>query len=636
MDTANQEYNEPAGVEPRLPPELECTIFEIAALTSPRSIPELMRVAQRVKACKQLTPRQVEGFPLIPRDLLLQAIREKPPSSGFFSSVVKHIYLDDPPGAAPLQLSDVETILAACCRCSDLFVAWSQASLRFVPVLNRLECLRRLTVDLRSLFEFTPIDSAQPFLRNLTHLELLDSYELSGHTAGLALLPHLTHVAFNDAIPSAAALHAGLQTNMRLQCIIFFSEEPVEPEAEDDRFVAIEQTDFQLDWIRGATGGRDHWALADSFIAAKRAGRLDRSFYWISDEDNSDWTTSCTPLFSPFSIQQHLFGGELKILPQFYCIGTWRCSSASRVQFRPQGHLSYQRVFAISNRFTINVESLWAKDASVKEKITEHYDELGNIKYVKESGVPPDPEAPGACLAPLLERADGWRQNALQHSMELHPCVRRHAIYILAIVLLPLAPAALEPHLGHNALRAISWACTKVTQGLASGAFALTMWMVCWLARDAFVWLICARGVAGKTIVELRTPAELEDGGMRDLALLKIDSTVPTPTRKPKPLTTLDKLITILVTTTFFFYAFLTAEETLATTLAYILGGWVVLAIGFVLLVLRKLPEAMRQQRCLDEQLCTTETLADAPPPENADGEVEEKTTEKVQACATH
>ncbi|KAJ7615195.1 hypothetical protein DFH06DRAFT_1367255 [Mycena polygramma] len=310
MDTA---YNEPAGVEPRLPPELECTIFEIAALSSPRSIPELMRMAQRVKAwvepilyhvvflcapaslSKQLIPRQVEGFPLIPRDLLLQAIREKPPSSSFFSSVVKHIYLDDPPGAAPLQLSDVETILAACCRCSDLFVAWSQASLRFVPVLNRLECLRRLTVDLRSLFEFTPIDSAQPFLRNLTHLELLDSYELSGHPAGLVLLPHLTHVAFNDAIPSAAALHAGLQTNTRLQCIIFFSEEPVEPEAEDDRFVAIEQTDFQLDWIRGATGGRDHWALADNFIATKRAGRLDKSLYWISDEDNSDWTTSCTP-----------------------------------------------------------------------------------------------------------------------------------------------------------------------------------------------------------------------------------------------------------------------------------------------------------------------------------------------------
>ncbi|KAJ7615210.1 hypothetical protein DFH06DRAFT_1239839 [Mycena polygramma] len=238
--------------------------------------------------------------------------------------------------------------------------------------------------------------------------------------------------------------------------------------------------------------------------------------------------------------------------------------------------------------------------------------------------------------------------------MELHPCVRRHAIYILAIVLLPLAPAALEPHLGHNTLRAISWACTKVTQGLASGAFALTMWMVCWLARDAFVWLICARGVAAKTIVELRTPAELEDGGVRDLALLKIDSTVPTPTRKPKPLTTLDKLITILVTTTFFFYAFLTrvpspapthendrstsAEEILSTALKYILSGWVVLAVGFVLLVLWKLPEEMRRQRCLDQQgIPTAEAKSDAMSlREGAGGEVKEATMEKVPGCATH
>ncbi|KAJ7601955.1 hypothetical protein DFH06DRAFT_1259976 [Mycena polygramma] len=235
--------------------------------------------------------------------------------------------------------------------------------------------------------------------------------------------------------------------------------------------------------------------------------------------------------------------------------------------------------------------------------------------------------------------------------MEVHPCVRRHAIYILAILLLSLAPAALESY-PQTPLRATSWACAKVTQGLASGAFILTTWMVYWLARDAFVWLIRALGVPGQTIVELRTPAELEDGGVRDLAVLKIDSsattdcTAPTPARKPKTLTTLDKLITILVTTTFFFYAFLTrvpsprspshqnnhsgsAEETLATALAYILGGWVVLTVGFVLLVLWKLPEEMRRrQRCLDEQSCTTEVPADVLSPKDAVGDKGESTFE--------
>ncbi|KAJ7652668.1 hypothetical protein DFH06DRAFT_922916, partial [Mycena polygramma] len=196
---------------PRLPPELECTIFEIAALSYPNGIPQLMLIAQRVRHWQvdpllyrmvflspgslttQLPPRQIEGFPLIPRDHLLQSIVEKQPS--FFSAAVKHIYLDDPAVTLPLEF------LAACSRLPNLFVSWREASLQFVPILNRLECLRRLTIDLESLFEFSPIDFAQPFLRNVTHLELLDSYELSGHPTGLALLPHLTHIAFNDMMP---------------------------------------------------------------------------------------------------------------------------------------------------------------------------------------------------------------------------------------------------------------------------------------------------------------------------------------------------------------------------------------------------------------------------------------------------
>ncbi|KAJ6505834.1 hypothetical protein C8R47DRAFT_136562 [Mycena vitilis] len=243
--------------------------------------------------------------------------------------------------------------------------------------------------------------------------------------------------------------------------------------------------------------------------------------------------------------------------------------------------------------------------------------------------------------------------------MELHPCVRRHAVYILTIILLPIASAALESY-PQTPLRAISWACAKVTQGLASGAFALTMWMVCWLARNAFVWLIRALGVSGQTTVG-PTPAEVEDGGVRDLAVHKTDSTAttgctaPTPAGKPKTLTTLDKLIAVLVNTTFFFYAFLTrvpsprspsrdnghsysAEEILSTALKYILSGWVVLAIGFVLLVLRKMPEEMRRQRCLDQQgIPTAEAKLDNMSlPEGAGGEVEEATTEKVQGCATH
>ncbi|KAJ7652664.1 hypothetical protein DFH06DRAFT_1048238, partial [Mycena polygramma] len=217
MNTAIRNRSEPSVVEPRLPLELECTIFEMAALSCPSTIPALMRVAQRVRhwvepilyrvvfmsspssSTKQLLPRHIEGFPLIPRDLLLQAIRDKPPS--FFPSAVKHIFLDDWPVTLPLQLSEVETILGACSRLSSLFGSCPRTlnSLQFIPALDRLECLHHLFINLESLFEFTPIDFAQPFLRNVTHLELADiHYDFSNHPTGLgeglALLPHLTHL----------------------------------------------------------------------------------------------------------------------------------------------------------------------------------------------------------------------------------------------------------------------------------------------------------------------------------------------------------------------------------------------------------------------------------------------------------
>ncbi|KAJ7615762.1 hypothetical protein DFH06DRAFT_1108000 [Mycena polygramma] len=178
MNTVIANPSQPWDVEPRLPPELECSIFEMAALSCPSSIPALVRVAQRVKywvepilyrvvflrspgsPTKKLIPHHIERLPLIPRDLLLQAIRHKPPS--FFASAVKHVFLDDSPATLRLQLSEVGTILGACSCLSSLFVSCSRVldSLQFIPVLDRLECLRHLSINLESLFGFTPINFA--------------------------------------------------------------------------------------------------------------------------------------------------------------------------------------------------------------------------------------------------------------------------------------------------------------------------------------------------------------------------------------------------------------------------------------------------------------------------------------------
>lgn len=229
--------------------------------------------------------------------------------------------------------------------------------------------------------------------------------------------------------------------------------------------------------------------------------------------------------------------------------------------------------------------------------------------------------------------------------MELPPCVRRHAFYIVAILLLPLAPNALKSY-PQTPLRAVSWACAKVTQGLASGAFILTVWMICWLARDAFeISLIHARGMPAKTTTTPPTPAELEDGSTRDNDLTAAPRCTPSTALERKPITTLSKLTTILITTGFFVYALLMrapasrsqphepqsgeshSDGTLRTVLTYILNGWVVLAVGFVLLVLWKLPEAVRQQR---SQSCGVEVLPEMPVPEDAGAEVEKMALDKA------
>ncbi|KAJ6534252.1 hypothetical protein B0H19DRAFT_1185616 [Mycena capillaripes] len=74
--------------DPRLPPELECRIFEAVALAHPTKIPQLMLVAWRVKEwvepllyhvifltdVSRVTYWQSQGFPIVPPDILLAAI----------------------------------------------------------------------------------------------------------------------------------------------------------------------------------------------------------------------------------------------------------------------------------------------------------------------------------------------------------------------------------------------------------------------------------------------------------------------------------------------------------------------------------------------------------------------------------
>ncbi|KAF7369649.1 hypothetical protein MVEN_00295900 [Mycena venus] len=261
--------------EPRLPPELERSIFEIAALWRPTDMPALLRIAWRVKLW--YFPDRTSS--VSPLDTLLNKISTE--SGSLVLSSVRHIFLEL---EQDQKISVVDAILTACPHVTNIFV-FDNPTPEYLPILSRLPRLLRLATDLPPLFSPGVIDFGAPLFRNLTHLELIDgSRDLP---ADLTVMPNLTHIAFN-VDSGIAALHAQIQANTQLRCIAFlrrsgFAE--ISPIPEDARFLCIQQTNFRADWLRGATIGVDYWELADAFIAAKQAGKIDRSQYCISDTD---------------------------------------------------------------------------------------------------------------------------------------------------------------------------------------------------------------------------------------------------------------------------------------------------------------------------------------------------------------
>ncbi|KAJ7906692.1 hypothetical protein B0H13DRAFT_2662708 [Mycena leptocephala] len=108
----------PRTFDPRLPPELERNVFEIAALSRPTSIPHLMLIAWRVKDWVEpllyrvilldsgAVSKDMQGFPTLTPEILRRVIASRPPE--FVQSVVKHLFLWAP------HRNNVDTILAAC------------------------------------------------------------------------------------------------------------------------------------------------------------------------------------------------------------------------------------------------------------------------------------------------------------------------------------------------------------------------------------------------------------------------------------------------------------------------------------------------------------------------------------------
>ncbi|KAF7368114.1 hypothetical protein MSAN_00877600 [Mycena sanguinolenta] len=276
--------------DPRLPPELEHKIFEIAAFSHPKWIPNLKLVARRVKFWID---------PLLYRVIFLKnsaAMRELP-HLGVHTSTrealqqisheslrhVRHLFFDgDAVGEAALK-----TWVAACTGITRLY-AQIDCTPATLSLLSGFTNIRYLTIDVQAL---SGADVPLPLFLTVTHLELLafgtrhiKTRDMAPVCQNIALIPRLTHIALNPRLDSHLP-HAELKANTQLQCIAFLSPGASlagSPLLSDDRFVCIEERrHYELDWLNGAVFGEDYWSLADAFVAGRRAGTIDRSQYRI-------------------------------------------------------------------------------------------------------------------------------------------------------------------------------------------------------------------------------------------------------------------------------------------------------------------------------------------------------------------
>ncbi|KAJ7171311.1 hypothetical protein C8R46DRAFT_183995 [Mycena filopes] len=279
---------------PQLPPDLERLIFELVALSHPTSIPTLMLVAWRIKSWLEpslyrvlcvTTQKGRDSFPAIPVEVLLRALEARPPTP--LMAGVEHLFFH----RTPSRYSPSATLNALLTACPRITTLSSLVGYGVSPdALGSLRNLRRLAINVRDLFSPDAVDFAHPLFRNITHLELFDvlgqeeSEAAYSSYATMATLPNLSHVAFNGPwLCRAMELLFQAHRGERLSCFVFLSsrETPWGPHL--PQFVHIHQTDFLGDWLGGVDKGEDQWALAERFIAKKRAGTVADSLYEIWD-----------------------------------------------------------------------------------------------------------------------------------------------------------------------------------------------------------------------------------------------------------------------------------------------------------------------------------------------------------------
>ncbi|KAJ7480449.1 hypothetical protein B0H11DRAFT_2223805 [Mycena galericulata] len=136
-----------------------------------------------------------------------------------------------------------------------------------------------------------------PVFSQITHLELFHPAQ-NPDWSGLALLPCLTHLAFDGLGPLPQYLQI-LQKCTSLHMLVVLLSSPSQLGADfeahtalisDPRFVVMTLMCYFADWQVAIHTELDFWMHAADFIAQRCSGEVDRLQYFLSEDPSVDYT----------------------------------------------------------------------------------------------------------------------------------------------------------------------------------------------------------------------------------------------------------------------------------------------------------------------------------------------------------
>ncbi|KAF7366179.1 Tyrosinase central domain-containing protein [Mycena venus] len=274
--------------DPVFPLELEQAIFETTAMTHPSTIPALLRVARRVGIwIEPLLYRVVRVNRRDHVDDMLRALVDgnKSKPADVLCTYVRHLALES---LHHCSFYEGRSLLQRCTNVIDFGSNLWFTDPSLLPILAEMH-LQRLSVNLKALFGYLPIDLNHPLFRSVTHLDMFRIEGVAEILVELPTLPALTHLALDSDLSRDIVLSV-LPDCPRLKLLLvqwqLFEKRDYmaarTPHVYDVRFVIGLYGDYWADWEAGAREGVDAWSRGDEFIARKREGLIEGTCYWLT------------------------------------------------------------------------------------------------------------------------------------------------------------------------------------------------------------------------------------------------------------------------------------------------------------------------------------------------------------------